>query len=101
MESTVIEIKLGHSLTREEIDHINEAKRKIWKTPPLEEEQKSELFILVKNARSNVVAHGQLITVSGVLFNDEKFTIIGFGGIISNVRNKVLEDFSWKQLLII
>jgi GNAT superfamily N-acetyltransferase len=85
---TRIEVKQGGKLSTKEISHISEAKRKEWNTPPLDDEQKEEIFVLIKDQDNNILAHGQLIKIDNVTFMDEKFTLMGIGGIISTIRGK-------------
>ena len=87
-EGLKIVIKRGTELSKEELEHVTNAKDAEWETGPIDQEQKNEIFVLVKNSGGDILSHGQLVEINGVIFNGETFNIIGIGGIIANIRGQ-------------
>ncbi|MEI6533638.1 MAG: hypothetical protein WCO06_07445, partial [Candidatus Roizmanbacteria bacterium] len=86
---THIEIKSGTDLSLEEEKEINIAKNREWGLPPMDQKHKdNHVFALLKNSEHNILAQAQLLTLNGVIFNNELFDIYGIGGVIVNSKNK-------------
>lgn len=84
-----VEFKSGQDLTQREIDAVNEAKFREWKIPPMETDQRANsTFVLLKDDKDNILAQGELITVNGVVFNNQSFDILGIGGVIANIKRQ-------------
>ena len=81
-------VKTGGELSGQEIDQINQAKAREFKTSPLNEKQlETALFFLLLGHRK-ILAMGKLIPVNPVRFNKEVFSVLGIGGILANEKGK-------------
>lgn len=86
---TKILIEHGTQLSQQEIESINVARAREWKTPPMQKtEQESTLFFLLKDDENLVLSQGGLMEIDGIIFNNESFSIFGIGGIIANEKGK-------------
>lgn len=77
-------------LTDKEIMGINEACTREFHEPfkkSVKSESSKRLLFLLKD-NSNILAMGQLITVEPVIFMGETFSVLGIGGIVSNIKGK-------------
>lgn len=87
--SVTLTIKPGIELSEEEIREINASKNREWKNTSLtESEMKSNVFFLLKDENGSIIAQGALQEVNDVVFNNERFDILGIGGIIANVKGE-------------
>lgn len=82
-------IKKGPELTNQEIVEINQTKAREFHIPKMSKHQiKGSLLFLLKDRDNNILAMGQLISVEPVQFRGETFSILGIGGIVSNIKGK-------------
>ena len=80
-------IKSGAQLTHREIEEINKAKSREWQLSPMSKYQLPiSLYFLLKDENSKILAQGQVIKIDPFSFAGEKFSILGIGGIIANVK---------------
>src|SRR3989338_4290535 len=81
--------KKGSELTKKEINEINFAKAREFKLSKMSDFQvKNSLFFLLKDKNENLLAMGQLISISLIRFMHETFSVLGIGGIVSNIKGK-------------
>lgn len=52
------------------------------------EEIKDSLYFLLKDKKGNLLATGQVIFIEPVIFDQERFSICGIGGIIANIKRQ-------------
>lgn len=81
-------IKQGTELSEAEIEQINTAKLKEWNVPPLDEEQRKHIIVLIKDENCTILAQGQLVPLEDVIFDNEEFSCVGIGGVIANKKGQ-------------
>lgn len=81
-------IKSIEQITDEELAQLNEASKKEFNVslPPREDLYDRYFFLLKDNEK--VLAMGQLLPVEPIIFNNEKFFVLGIGGIIAQEKGK-------------
>lgn len=81
MEST--KITLGINLSEDLLKQINQARFNEFGDPPLEMENiKDALFVNVLSG-NELVATGRLFPIDGVVFEDQKYSVMGINGIVA------------------
>lgn len=93
-----VEIKLGKDLSQREIGAINKAKARESMPDIKEDDLENSTFILLKDSDGNILAQGQLVSIDGISFNNEYFSILGIGGIVANPKGK---GYGRKLMLVI
>ncbi|MCL5676158.1 MAG: GNAT family N-acetyltransferase [Patescibacteria group bacterium] len=81
-------IKSGQKLTDPEFLQIKESHFREFKDGPNKKEDLiNHIFFLLKN-KKKILALGALIPISFISFNAEKFSVLGIGGIVANIKRK-------------
>lgn len=81
-------IKKWQELSPDELSQMNASHEREWQSGDMSEEYHGEnIFFLIKDG-DTILAQGQLIPIDGVVFNGEKFDIMGVGGIIANEKGQ-------------
>lgn len=93
-----VEVKSGKDLSQSAIDAINKAKARESMPDVKEDDLENSTFILLKDSNDNILAQGQLVSIDGINFNNELFSILGIGGIIANPKRK---GYGRKLMLVI
>lgn len=78
-------------LTDKEITEVNEACTREFHEPftkSVKNEASSRQLFLLKDKSENIVSMGQLILIEPVRFMGQTYSILGVGGIVSNVKGK-------------
>jgi len=81
-----IQIIPGKSLSIKDIKSIDEIKAREFKVPPMNQKQiKNSIYFLLKDD-GEIKAIGQLVKINGIKIDNDVYSILGIGGIVSNVK---------------
>lgn len=84
-------IKTALELTDKEIMEINSASKREFHesfTKSVKDKSSSRLIFLLKDNKGNLLSMGQLISVEPIRFMSKTFSLLGIGGIVSNIKSK-------------
>lgn len=80
--------KTGNELTEAEFSQINRARVREFKAPLIAREKVDGSLFFLQAEGGEILAMGELFLIEPVVFDDERFSIMGIGGIVANEKGK-------------
>jgi len=80
--------KNSFELSAGEIEQVNQAMAREFDASPIDKRKLEKALVFLFKTNQRILAIGGLVPISPVCFQEEQFSILGIGGIISNEKRK-------------